>query len=105
MLSLPLRHNLAISRPAAMDSLWSGFIPYHVQHAVDGSRTGEFYATSINFNCMHTEGSSDTWWRVDLGNSKQIAAVAITNRDAGGQGMCHDQINPHKNLKPNSNYV
>ncbi len=87
MIGLPIRHNLAVSRPAMMDSLYAGNSGFSAGKATDGITEGEFWETNIGvLACMHTEAASDAWWRVDLGSSEQVIAVAITNTDDGGYG-------------------
>ena len=87
LIGLPVRHNLAVSRPAMMDSVYTSDSRFIADKATDGRTKGELWETKMPaLGCMHTEHTTDAWWRVDLGSSEQVIAVAITNRDNGGAG-------------------
>ena len=88
LVDLPVRNNLAVSRPATMHKIYTADTRYTAGKATDGRSNGEFWETSLDaLACMYTDLDTDAWWRVDLGSSMQVQAVAVTNRDDRGLGI------------------
>jgi hypothetical protein len=88
LVDLPVRNNLAVSRPAMMHNIYTSDTRFTAGKATDGIYIGDFWETNIHaLACMHTDITSDAWWRVDLGGSVQVQAVAVTNRDGRGTGI------------------
>ena len=65
--------NLALRKPTYQSSTeYLG----RSNHAVDGSREGDFRRKS----CSLTSTGEAPWWAVDLQREHEIVSVAITNR-------------------------
>merc|ERR1712072_389890 len=60
---------------------WEG----HAQRAIDGNKATWWGSGS----CTHTATEANPWWEVDLGNTQNIRAVKVTNRNQFG-----DRLNP-----------
>ena len=71
-----LQENLAFMKPTAQSSTIAS---YASKNAVDGNR-GTWIGT-----CTHTDGSGSTnpWWRVDLGRVEPVSELFIVNRGEG----------------------
>ncbi|CAH1259009.1 PKDREJ [Branchiostoma lanceolatum] len=73
--------NIALNRPATQSSTSGGGDP---GRAVDGDDTPMYGGLS----CTHTAEESDPWWRVDLGSSRSVGQVVVTNR----KDCCSDRL-------------
>ena len=69
--------NLARNRYTKQISRYSNGYAYH---AVDGNKNPVWSGKS----CSSTSYKYKPWWMVDLGASKVVRVVKITNRGAGG---------------------
>ncbi|CAH1256177.1 TECPR2 [Branchiostoma lanceolatum] len=65
--------NIALNRPAAQSSTAYGGA---AGRAVDGNDNAMWAGKS----CTHTTGENNPWWRVDLGTSRSVGRVVVTNR-------------------------
>ena len=71
--------NLALRRPTKQSSTGYGGVS---SRAVDGNSNTRYGGRS----CTHTNLDNRPWWRVDLGASRTIKSVALTNRGDCCQG-------------------
>ncbi|XP_078601050.1 uncharacterized protein LOC144876033 isoform X2 [Branchiostoma floridae x Branchiostoma japonicum] len=77
--------NIAQGRPAEQSSLAHGGAP---GRAVDGNNNRQWSGNS----CTHTNNENQPWWRVDLGSSKCVDRVVVTNR----QDCCSERLEGFK---------
>ncbi|XP_035699356.1 uncharacterized protein LOC118431996 [Branchiostoma floridae] len=77
--------NIAQGRPAEQSSLAHGGAP---GRAVDGNNNRQWSGNS----CTHTNNENQPWWRVDLGSSKCVDRVVVTNR----QDCCSERLQGFK---------
>ncbi|KAK7125201.1 hypothetical protein R3I94_019289 [Phoxinus phoxinus] len=78
------QRNLAL-RATAVQSSTQPVLGLGAERAVDGNWNSILDGKS----CSHTNGDSDTWWRVDLGKAYGVTRVSITNRG----DCCAERIN------------
>ena len=78
-----LQENLAFMKPTTQSSTLGS---YASKNAVDGNR-----GTSIG-TCTHTDdsGSTNPWWRVDLGRVEPVSELFIVNRGDCCGGRLND---------------
>src|SRR5258708_750220 len=65
--------NLALGQPATQSSTLFGS---DASLAVDGNTDGNWCDGSVT----HTDYDPNSWWEVDLGQSRQIGSISIFNR-------------------------
>ncbi|KAI8500095.1 hypothetical protein Bbelb_224120 [Branchiostoma belcheri] len=77
--------NIARGRSAQQSSQLYG---KSAERAVDGNLDGDYYGNS----CTHTDMDHQPWWRLDLGASKCVDRVVVTNR----MDCCSDRLDGFK---------
>ena len=85
--------NVALRKAAEQSSVYTVYgISFGADRAVDGNSTN--VVDMMDNSCMHTTdlpGTSQAWWRVDLGQIYNITMISITNRnwpDHAGISIC-----------------
>lgn len=68
-----MRTNLALGRTTFQSSTSSNGAS---SRAVDGNTNTNYHSNS----CTHTGNEDHPWWTVDLGSSKDVCSVVLTNR-------------------------
>ena len=69
------RDNVVLNRRAFQSSMWD--YQYNASLAVDGNTDGNFRVT---YTCTATDYELSPWWAVDMGTTRHVDAVQISNR-------------------------
>ena len=73
-LSVVAQDNIALKRRAFQSSIWNH---HNASLAVDGNTDGNFNAAQ---SCTATGWELSPWWAVDMGTTRHVYAVRISNR-------------------------
>ena len=74
VVSVVARDNVVLHRRAFQSSMWEH---YNASLAVDGNTDGNFHVTNT---CTATVDELSPWWAVDMGTTRHVDAVRISNR-------------------------
>ena len=75
VVSVVARDNVVLNRRAFQSSMWN--YHYNASLAVDGNTDGNFLDTN---SCTATTSQLSPWWAVDMGTTRHVDAVQISNR-------------------------
>jgi hypothetical protein len=78
LVSVAAQDNVALNRRAFQSKIWAKTFPASL--AVDGNRNGNFAAGR---SCTATDWELSPWWAVDMGTTRHVDAVCISNRVDG----------------------
>ncbi|XP_053182867.1 uncharacterized protein LOC128366210 [Scomber japonicus] len=93
----PTGENLARQGKASQSSLYS-FLG-NAYNAIDGNRASKYEGG----NCACTKSELSPWWRLDLGKTRKVFSVKITNRDAAPEQLNGAEIRIGDSLSNNGN--